>query len=247
MTKKQISPGNILILIPTYNECDNIKRIYRQIRNFYSSCHILFIDDNSPDGTGTIIDKIIKADAKIHVLHRKGKLGIGSAHLQGIKWAYKHHFNTLITMDGDFTHSPKYIKKFLYYYSKDYDVVIGSRYLQHDSLNGWNWYRKTLTKVGHILTKYLLKIPYDASGAFRLYKLNKINRKDYLLLKEKGYAFFFESLLMLYQKNYTIKEFPIVLSPRTYGHSKMTLIDVSNSLKRIIYYYSKIVINKKPF
>lgn len=246
MTKKQIFPGNVLILIPTYNESDNVQRIYFQIRHLYNNFHVLFIDDNSPDGTGKIIDKLIKADTKIHVLHRKRKMGIGSAHLQGIQWAYQHHFKNLLTMDCDFSHSPKYIKKFLYY-GKNYDIVIGSRYLKRDSLNGWNWYRKVLTKLGHLLTKYLLRIPYDASGAYRLYRLDKINKKYFNLITAKSYSFFFESLLILKLNKYSIKEFSIVLPPRTYGHSKMTLIDAVMSLKRLINDFFIILTNRKTF
>jgi len=246
MTKKQIFSGNILILIPTYNESDNVQRIYFQIRHLYNDFHILFIDDNSPDGTGKIIDQLIRSDAKIHVLHRKSKLGIGSAHLQGIKWAYQHHFKNLLTMDCDFSHSPKYIKKFLYY-SKIYDVVIGSRYLKHNSLADWNWYRKALTYLGHLFTKYLLQIPYDASGAYRFYKLNKINKKCFNLITAKNYSFFFESLLVFKLNKYSIKEFPIVLPSRTHGYSKMTLIDAAMSLKRLIKDFFIILRNRKAF
>lgn len=246
MKKNINSSKTLLILIPTYNERENVQKIYHQIRSLFPRFNLLFIDDNSPDGTGKIIDKLKKNDVKIYVIHRKRKLGIGSAHLRGIKWAYRYHYNALLTMDCDFTHSPEYIEKFLFF-GKNYDIVIGSRYLKPNSLNGWNWYRKTLTYLGHMMTKYLLQLPYDASGAFRLYRLDKIDKRCFNLTTAKSYSFFFESLLILYRNKYSVKEFPIVLSPRTYGHSKMTFIDAAMSLKRLIYDFSTILRNKRAF
>lgn len=244
MNKKFETSKTILILIPTYNERENIQKIYHQIRTLFPKYNILFIDDNSPDGTGGILDNLKRTDAKIQVIHRQQKRGIGSAHLQGIKWAYQHNYSLFLTMDADFTHSPKYIKQFVQY-SKDYDLVIGSRYLKAYSLKDWNWYRKTLTYVGHWLTKYLLGIPYDASGAFRLYRLDKIDKRCFDLVTAKSYAFFFESLLIINLNNYIIKEFSISLPSRTYGHSKMSYSEALNSLLLLIKSFIRILVNKK--
>ena len=131
------------------------------------------MDDNSPDGTGDLIDKIISNNKNVFVIHRKGKLGIGSAHKDGIRWAYDNSYDVLITMDCDFTHSPEYILDFIKH-SSNYDIVIGSRYLEKDSLKTWNIFRKSLTHLGHFLTTTFLEMPFDSSGAFRLYNLNRI-------------------------------------------------------------------------
>lgn len=208
-----------------------------------NSTNILFIDDNSPDGTGKLLDKISKKNRRVKVIHRPGKLGIGSAHLDGIRWAYKHRYGELVTMDCDFTHSPSYICEIVNA-SNDYDVVVGSRYLQKKSLVGWNVYRKVLTSVGHLVTKMLLGMSYDASGAFRLYRLERIPRKIFSLVVSKGYSFFLESLYILNLNGLKIGEIPIKLPARTYGHSKMALKDILLSTNLILSLYIRSITNK---
>ena len=233
-----------LIMIPTYNELENSERLCRSILNLkISNTDILFIDDSSPDGTGKLLDKISKKNKKVNVLHRAAKKGIGSAHLDGIYWAYKHRYEELITMDCDFTHSPSSIQKIIDA-DKIYDVVVGSRYLQKKSLVGWNVYRKALTMVGHIVTKMLLGMNYDASGAFRLYRLNRIPGEIFGLVTSKSYSFFPESLYILNSNGLKIGEIPVKLPPRTYGHSKMKLKDIFLSVKLILSLYIKSVINR---
>lgn len=230
-----------LIFIPTYNEAENVEKIYNQIKKLKIKSDILFLDDNSPDGTGKIIDRIVKKNKNTYVIHRSGKLGIGSAHIDGINWAYEGKYGDLITMDCDFTHSPEYIKDFILN-SNGYDIVVGSRFLQQNSLASWSIFRKFLTKLGNIMTYTLLGMPYDATGAFRLYKLNKINRKVFSSIVSKGYSFFFESLFILHINRYKIKEIPIDLPSRVYGHSKMRLKDILNS---VIFLFKMFIIRIK--
>lgn len=222
-----------LIFIPTYNEAQNVRIIYERIKALGLDTDILFLDDDSPDGTGKIIDGMIQADSRLSVIHRKGKLGIGSAHQDGIRWAYDRGYTTLITMDCDFSHSPEYIHDFIRL-SSEADIVVGSRYMAQGSLDEWNLYRKFLTHIGHFLTNALLKMPYDATGAFRLYNLTKIPHGVFTLVKSTGYSFFFESLYILFLNNFSIKEFPIKLPTRTYGNSKMTLHGAARSLMHLI-------------
>lgn len=216
----------ILIFIPTYNESENVHIIYQMIKSLHlsSSYDILFLDDNSPDGTGQIIDEMCKEDQHLYVIHRNGKEGIGSAHQAGINWAYAHHYDVLITMDCDLTHSPEYIIDF-YNAGKNSPIVIGSRYIENDSLKTWNIFRKTLTRLGHFLTKHLLDMPYDASGAFRFYDLKLIPQEIFKLVESKSYSFFFESLLIMHVNEIGIKEISIHLPKRTYGDSKMNFKD----------------------
>ena len=233
-----------LIFIPTYNESENIEKIYNELVELRLNTDILFLDDNSPDGTGKIIDKLVKNSSTTYVIHRSGKLGIGSAHLDGINWALNNHYEMLITMDCDFTHSPSYIIDFINN-STNYDIVIGSRYMQKKSLSSWNLFRKSLTLFGHLLTSVLLGMPYDASGAFRLYRLDKINKGIFDLVVSKGYSFFFESLFILHLNNCSIKEIPIHLPARTYGHSKMTIKDMWKSLTYLLSMSIRNLFNKK--
>jgi dolichol-phosphate mannosyltransferase len=244
MNSKNMSDTRTLLFIPTYNEAENVKQIYDEIIKLNLPVDILFLDDNSPDGTGQIIDTIANKDKNVFAIHRDGKLGIGSAHLTGIRWAYNHQYRTLITMDCDFTHSPSYILD-LINNSYDHQVIIGSRYMRRDSLITWNLFRKSLTFFGHFLTTSLLLMPYDASGAFRLYNIENIPLKTFELTTSRGYSFFFESLFILHLNNHSIKEIPIDLPSRTYGHSKMTINDAWQSLRYLLVLFRRKIFNKK--
>ena len=179
------SPKGLLIFVPTYNEAENVEALYARISKLKLPADILFLDDNSPDGTGGIINRIAAQDQRVQTLHRSGKLGIGSAHATGIRWAYEHDYTYLLTMDCDFTHSPDRIPDFLAELDK-YDVIVGSRYLHADSLSTWNPWRKMLTRIGHLLTTTLLRMPYDATGAFRLYRLDRIPAGVFDLVSSYG-------------------------------------------------------------
>jgi len=222
-----------LIFIPTYNERENVARIYEQLVSLQLGADILFLDDNSPDGTGQVLDELAKKTANLFVIHRPGKLGVGSAHLDGIAWAYERGYARLITLDCDFTHSPSDILKLLEH-ADNFDIVLGSRFLEKNSLPEWTIYRRFMTHFGHFLTRHLLKIKQDATGAFRIYRLAKIPREIFSLVKSRGYSFFFESLFLLGRNGFAIKEVPIVLPTRTYGSSKMSARDVWRSVQQML-------------
>lgn len=213
-------PLKTLIFIPTYNERENVEDMARQLLALGLDADLLFMDDDSPDGTGEILDRLASEHPRLSAIHRAGKLGIGSAHLDGIHWAYDHGHDRLITMDCDFTHTPAEVLR-LIDYSDGYDVTIGSRYLAPNSLPSWNPLRKSLTGLGHFLTKNVLGVAVDATGALRAYDLRRIPRELFDLVTARGYAFFFESMFILVRSGFSVKEFPIELPARTYGHSKM--------------------------
>ena len=221
-----------LIFVPTYNERENAPELFKQILALGLDVDVLFLDDNSPDGTGQILDELAAKHPGTYVIHRTGKLGIGSAHFDGITWAYAHGYARLLTMDCDFTHSPADIPRLLEW-AHEYDVVVASRWLQSGSLPGWNVLRRFLTNFGHILTRYLLGMPQDATGAFRLYDLAKIPQHLFSAVKSRSYAFFFESLFLLRFNGFTIYEVPIVLPSRMYGHSKMDWREAARSAVRV--------------
>jgi len=210
----------MLIFIPTYNECDNVEKMCNEINTLDLGCDMLFVDDNSPDGTGEILERLANKYSNIIVKHRQGKQGIGSAHKVGISYAYANGYDLLITMDSDFTHNPKDLPLLLAV-NNGYDVTIGSRFIKKNSLPGWNLFRKSLTHFGHFLTKYLLGVTQDASTAFRIYNLRNISSDVFQKVTSNSYPFFFESLFLLKTNGYKFNEIPIVLSARTYGHSKM--------------------------
>jgi len=206
---------------------------------------LLFIDDNSPDGTGAILDRLAAKNPRLTVLHRQGKLGIGSAHVAGIDWAYDHDFEFLITLDCDFTHDPGDVIR-LFQNAPGYDVTVGSRYLAPGSLPGWNPVRRSLTGFGHLLTKYLLRIPFDATGALRCYHLPKIPRNLFGMIRSTSYGFFFESMFVLVRAGHSVNEFPIVLPARTYGSSKMTLQETMRSGSQLLSLWARSVVGRVP-
>lgn len=226
-----------LIFIPTYNERDNVEVICADILAQGLDCNILFMDDASPDGTGEVLDGLARKHSNVKVIHRQGKAGIGSAHQAGIRWAYDQGYKILITMDSDQTHPPRYLPDFIEA-SKSAQVVVGSRHLREDSLQDWDFLRLILTHISHALTSRLLKMPHDATTAYRLYKLTEIPKEIFDLVESKSYAFFFESLYILQVNGVVIKDVPIILPARTRGNSKMALRDALRSAWQLITLYA---------
>lgn len=218
----------LLVFIPTYNERENVERMARELLGLPLPLDVLFMDDGSPDGTGAVLDGLARENDRLRVIHRAGKSGVGSAHLEGIRYAYERGYTTLITMDCDFTHSPGDIPR-LVEAARDADVVVGSRWLARNSLPGWNRLRRFLTNFGHFLTRNVLAMPYDATGAFRVYRLDRIERETFDVITSRSYSFFFESLFVLVRNGCSVNQVPIVLPARTYGHSKMALRDAARS------------------
>lgn len=231
----RIATTTVLIVIPTYNERENVTRMCEELVRLGLDADIRFIDDGSPDGTGKLLDELAARHERVGVVHRSGKSGIGSAHQAGIALAYDGGYRTFITLDCDFTHSPADIPRLIDAAEReDADVVVGSRYMAAGSLPGWNPMRRLLTWFGHFLTTTLLELPEDASGAFRLYRLDRIPRELFARVRSKSYAFFFESLFVLGRNGFRIGEIPIVLPARTYGHSKMSWHDAFRSLRTLL-------------
>ena len=235
-------PRRILVVIPVLNEVKNINPIVKKLRK-NNKFDILFIDDNSKDGTVQNILKEKKKYKRIFLIRRPKKLGIGSAHKDGLKWGYKKKYSIIITMDCDGTHNPIYINRMVKLLSSQkIDLVSTNRFLQKNSLNDWTVWRKKLTTLRHYVIKLLLNIEFDSSGAFRCYDTKKIKLKDILIAKNESYSFFWESIFIL-SKKYKIREIPIKLPGRLSGSSKMRLIDIFSA----IIYLLKIFIKKKLF
>jgi dolichol-phosphate mannosyltransferase len=222
-----------LIFIPTYNERENAPAMGNALMKLGLDADLLFLDDNSPDGTGELLDELARQHARIRIIHRPEKAGIGSAHLEGIAYAYDHEYERLVTMDCDFTHSPEDVPRLLAE-SEGAAVVVGSRYLHRGGLPGWSVGRKLLTHLGHFLTKALLGFTQDATGALRVYDLRKVPRELFSLVSARGYAFFFESLFILHKNGFQVREVPIVLPARTYGSSKMNVREVERSVEQLV-------------
>lgn len=222
---------DICILIPVLNEEKNVTRIFNKLSKLNFKFDIVFIDDNSKDKTKNIILKLIKKNKNIYYLFRKKKRGIGSAHKDGIKWCYKKKYSTIVSMDCDGTHDPKYIP-ILLKSSKLYDMVITTRFKKVSSLKSWPYYRKMLTFLRFYLSKLILNLNFDSSGAFRCFRTMKIDLKDITSIKSNNYDFFLESIFFLKNK-YSINEVPIKLPFRTLGKSKMTYFHILQYLYKL--------------
>ena len=191
------------------------------------------MDDRSPDGTGEILDRLAAANPRLRVLHRAGKEGVGSAHRAGIREAYDRGYRVLLTMDADLTHSPSLLPQFLAR-ADDAALIVGSRFLETESLADWSPIRRFLTWFGHLLTRRLLGMPYDATGALRLYRIDLIPAEAFDAVRGQSYDFFFESMFVLWKRGLPVLELPIPLPKRTYGHSKMTLRDVVGGVAKLL-------------
>ena len=227
-----------LLIIPTLNEKKNITTLFKKIRKIDHKIDILFIDDNSTDGTKEEILYLRKRNKSIYYIFRPRKLGIGSAHKDGLKFAYKKKYKIILTMDADGTHNPKYIKNLIKYSTK-YDLISTNRFEKKDSLIEWPVHRRFLTKIRFYLINILLNINYDSSGAYRCYNAKNIKLNDVLSAQNDGYSFFWESLYLLNKKKYSIKEIPIYLPYRKVGSSKMTMRDIIGSLFYLFKYSIK--------
>ena len=226
----------ILLAIPTFNESENVISLHKVIRKYNKKINILFIDDNSNDGTINKIKKIINIDKKTFLVVREKKLGIGSAHKFAFKWAYKKRFKFLITMDADFSHDPKIINKMIKIKHK-FHVVQTNRFLNKKSLSDWPAYRIVLTNLRYFVLCYLLEIKYDSSGAFRCYNLEKIKLSTLLEAKSNSYSFFWESMYIFCKKKYKIKELSMVQKYRVKGSSKLTIKEWINGLIYVFYIF----------
>ena len=225
-----------LIFIPTYNEINNIEDLLKKIRELYPQMDILIVDDNSTDGTVSFLKKI--SDKKIKYIIREKKYGIGSAHKDGIKYAYQNYYDFLITMDADGTHEPENIKTFVSL-MENFDIVNTNRFLKKDALIDWPIIRRIFTYIRYYLNKFLLGVNLDSSGAFRCYNLKNINKEHFYLATGNSYSFFWESLFIFKEKNYKIFEIPINLPYRKNGSSKITIKDIISSFFLIFLFFIK--------
>jgi len=219
------SSNSHLVVIPTYNEIDNIEDFVNQIIKF--NVDILIVDDNSPDGTGDLVQKLSENLSQVNLLKRSGKLGLGSAYRDGFKWGLNEGYKYLIEMDADFSHSFSDLNNILQN-SKNFDVVIGSRYIPGGGSNGWDFKRKLLSSYANKLSKVLLRSKInDMTSGFRSYSSEALNEINYFSTKSDGYSFQIEMTIRSIEKKLSIKEVPIIFTERSLGNSKMS--------KKIVY------------
>lgn len=212
-----------LVIVPTYNEKENISLIMSAILQQDECIDILVVDDGSPDGTGDIVDNESQKNTRVHLLRRKSKMGLGSAYVTGFKWALERNYECIFEMDADFSHSPSDLKKFLET-SKDADLVLGSRYKNHRiSVVNWDLRRLILSYAANVYTRIVTRLPVsDATGGFKCFRRNALLALDLDKMKSDGYCFQIETTFKIWKKGLRVKEIPIVFTDRTRGTSKMS-------------------------
>jgi len=208
-----------IVIIPTYNEAENIYKIITALQEL--DLNILIVDDNSPDGTSNIVREMMNSNDKIEIINRKNKLGLGSAYREGFKYSINNGYKYLIQMDADFSHRIEDLEKLLDLQS-EYDVLIGSRYIPDGSSKGWSNSRKILSKFANTYAKVITGTKInDMTSGFRIYSDNALNKIEYSKTKSDGYSFQIEMSSKAYKRNLKIKEVPIVFHERREGESKM--------------------------
>ena len=235
--------NNTVIIVPTLNEKKNIELLFNKLTKINIAFDLLFIDDNSNDGSQKIIKSLAKEKQNINYIFRPKKMGIGSAHKDGIIWSYKKNYKTIITMDADGTHDPKYIN-FLIEKLENFEIVTTNRFLEKNLLEGWPLFRVFLTTVRHVVISKLLGIPYDSSGAFRCINCRKVALSDLILSKSNGYNYFWESIFILHKKKYQIGQIPVHLPYRQIGSSKMKMKDIFLAIYCLTIVFLKNILGK---
>jgi dolichol-phosphate mannosyltransferase len=211
-----------LVVIPTYNEKENIERIIPAVLEKDQSLDILIVDDNSPDGTGAIVEKMAGENKRIKVLHRSEKRGLGTAYLCGFKYALENGYDYIFEMDADFSHDPKYIPNFLKAI-KDADLILGSRYISGVNVINWPMSRLLLSYFANVYSRLITGLPVrDATGGFKCYRRKVLETISLDKVKSNGYSFQIEMSFRAWKKGFKIKEIPIVFEDRRAGHSKMS-------------------------
>jgi dolichol-phosphate mannosyltransferase len=215
-------PQRALIIFPTYNEKDNIEKIVHAVLPLDPRINVLIVDDNSPDGTGKIADRLAEQEEKVHVLHRIAKEGLGRAYIAGFKWAIENKYDFIFEMDADFSHGPEYIKNFLKEI-QHHDLVIGSRYISGVNVINWPMSRLLLSYFANMYTRIITGMPVrDATGGFKCFRREVLEAINLDEVHSSGYSFQIEMNMRVWKKGYRIKEIPIVFIDRIAGNSKMS-------------------------
>ncbi len=225
----------ILVSIATYNEAGNLAALIHEIHKFIPHADILVIDDNSPDGTGRIADELASTDPRIKVIHRSGKLGLGTAILAAMRYAMDHGYDYLQNLDADFSHPPRYLPGILAGMSK-FDVMIGSRYVRGGGTENWPLKRRIISRSVNTLVRFLFRMPVqDASGAYRCYRVSKLRETRLDKVRSRGYSFQQEVLFRCYKAGCKIGEYPILFENRRAGASKVNGKEAVRSIFMLLY------------
>jgi len=217
-----ISLDKALVIIPTYNEISNIEKMLETLHQIYPTLNVLIIDDGSPDGTAQVVKSFKAKKSNLHILERKGKLGLGTAYIKGFRWALENNFEAVITMDCDFSHEPEAIPTFTNHIG-EYDLVVGSRYIGGIRIMNWPMQRLLLSYFASIYARTITGIPFsDSTGGFNCYSRKALSSINLDKIFSIGYAFQIELKYKIWSLGLPSIENPITFFERTVGKSKMS-------------------------
>jgi len=224
--EKRGAARRTLVVLPTYNERENVRPLAEALLALGSHIEVLVVDDNSPDLTGQAAMELSREQARVRVLLRPGKMGLGTAYLAGFRYALKGDYERVITMDADFSHSPSYVPDLLAT-AERYEVAIGSRYVARGGTRNWDWRRRMMSRISNWMTRRLLGLPArDCTAGFRCYRREALERLPFEEIKVRGYSCLVEILYHLVRQGCTVGETPIIFVDRRAGRSKISLREV---------------------
>lgn len=224
-----------LVIIPTYNEAENIERISSDIVSSINEVAILFVDDHSPDGTGRIADQLAGKLQRISVIHRPKKMGLGAAYVDGFRYAMAKNYDYVVSMDCDLSHDPKDIPRLVGAAWNGVDLVIGSRYIKGGKIIGWSLHRYLLSRLANFYTSVLLGFGVrDWTSGFKCYRRETLKSVTTTGSVAKGYAFQIESIYRVIKAGFRIEEIPILFRERSYGESKLGSSNIGEAFLRVL-------------
>ena len=226
----------VMVIVPTYNEKENIEALVTQLLALPTLVSVIVVDDNSPDGTGAIADRLaVENDGRVQVIHRAGKLGLGTAYIAGFKRALAEGADLICTMDADFSHNPRYIPDMVGKIGEGYDLVIGSRYVRGGGASGCTWPRILLSWGANAFARFLLGLrAHDTTAGFRCYRREVLASVDLDEIKASGYSFLIEMLYRVQRRGWQVGEVPIIFENRQLGTSKISRDEILKAMGTVV-------------
>ncbi|MGV0744732.1 polyprenol monophosphomannose synthase [Mycolicibacterium sp. XJ870] len=224
-----------LVIIPTYNERENLPLIVGRVHVACPEVHILIVDDGSPDGTGELADELALADAdRVHVMHRSSKAGLGAAYLAGFEWGLGRGYSVLVEMDADGSHAPEELRRLLDAVDAGADLVIGSRYVSGGTVRNWPWRRLALSKTANTYSRFLLGVGiHDITAGYRAYRREVLEKIDLAAVDSKGYCFQIDLTWRAINNGFRVVEVPITFTERELGVSKMSGSNIREAMFKV--------------